>query len=51
MPQLAPINWTFLFIMFWSIMLINTSIMWWNNNNTYTFTKNKESMLKINYNW
>nr|QXJ42118.1 ATP synthase F0 subunit 8 [Iridoteuthis sp. GS-2021] len=51
MPQLSPINWLFLFSMFWSVMIINTSIMWWNNNNLYYINKTMKSKMNINYNW
>nr|YP_010944752.1 ATP synthase F0 subunit 8 [Galiteuthis armata]YP_010944758.1 ATP synthase F0 subunit 8 [Galiteuthis armata]WMC20850.1 ATP synthase F0 subunit 8 [Galiteuthis armata]WMC20856.1 ATP synthase F0 subunit 8 [Galiteuthis armata] len=51
MPQLSPINWLFLFIMFWSIMIMNTSIMWWNTNNLYTINKMMKSNMIIKYKW
>nr|ACY56493.1 ATP synthetase subunit 8 [Onykia robusta] len=51
MPQLSPINWLFLFIMFWSIMIINTSIMWWNTSNLYTINKTPKNNMNINYKW
>nr|YP_010944806.1 ATP synthase F0 subunit 8 [Bathothauma lyromma]YP_010944812.1 ATP synthase F0 subunit 8 [Bathothauma lyromma]WMC20940.1 ATP synthase F0 subunit 8 [Bathothauma lyromma]WMC20946.1 ATP synthase F0 subunit 8 [Bathothauma lyromma] len=51
MPQLSPINWLFLFIMFWSIMTMNTSIMWWNTNNLYTINKTSKSSMNIKYKW
>nr|ACC86821.1 ATP synthetase subunit 8 [Sthenoteuthis oualaniensis]ACC86827.1 ATP synthetase subunit 8 [Sthenoteuthis oualaniensis] len=51
MPQLSPINWLFLFIMFWSIMIINTSIMWWNTSNIYTISKTPKSTMKVKYKW
>nr|WMC20803.1 ATP synthase F0 subunit 8 [Chtenopteryx canariensis] len=51
MPQLSPINWMFLFIMFWSIMLINSSIMWWNTNNLYTINKTTSTNMSIKYKW
>nr|YP_010184512.1 ATP synthase F0 subunit 8 [Thysanoteuthis rhombus]YP_010184524.1 ATP synthase F0 subunit 8 [Thysanoteuthis rhombus]ACZ72742.1 ATP synthetase subunit 8 [Thysanoteuthis rhombus]QVH33944.1 ATPase subunit 8 [Thysanoteuthis rhombus]QVH33956.1 ATPase subunit 8 [Thysanoteuthis rhombus] len=51
MPQLSPINWLLLFIMFWSIMLINTSIMWWNTNNMYTISKTFSTNTNITYKW
>nr|ARH11250.1 atp8 [Sepiadarium austrinum] len=51
MPQLSPINWTFLFMMFWSTMIINTSIMWWNTSNIYTINKNTKTMTKMSFNW
>nr|NP_062844.1 ATP synthase F0 subunit 8 [Heterololigo bleekeri]BAA92807.1 ATP synthetase subunit 8 [Heterololigo bleekeri]BAB03656.1 ATP synthase subunit 8 [Heterololigo bleekeri] len=51
MPQLSPINWLFLFTMFWSIMFINTSIMWWNNTNTYSINKSLKTNMNVNYKW
>nr|QXJ42326.1 ATP synthase F0 subunit 8 [Sepiadarium kochi] len=51
MPQLSPLNWAFLFIMFWTTMIINTSIMWWNKSNTYTINKNMKSLINITYKW
>nr|QXJ42131.1 ATP synthase F0 subunit 8 [Sepiolinae sp. GS-2021] len=51
MPQLSPINWLFLFFLFWSILMINTSIMWWNTNNLYMINKTKTTKLNIKYNW
>nr|YP_010454089.1 ATP synthase F0 subunit 8 [Eumandya parva]QXJ42066.1 ATP synthase F0 subunit 8 [Eumandya parva] len=51
MPQLSPINWLFLFFMFWSILMINTSIMWWNTNNLYMINKMKTIKPNINYKW
>nr|YP_009365212.1 ATP synthase F0 subunit 8 [Spirula spirula]ARJ60729.1 ATP synthase F0 subunit 8 [Spirula spirula] len=51
MPQLSPINWLFLFLMFWSIMFINTSIMWWNTTNMYLINKTPKVNMNINYKW
>nr|YP_007891045.1 ATP synthase F0 subunit 8 [Sepia pharaonis]AGJ71770.1 ATP synthase F0 subunit 8 [Sepia pharaonis] len=51
MPQLSPINWLFLFILFWLILMINSSIMWWNTTNMYKFNKNIKKLNNINYKW
>nr|YP_008593235.1 ATP synthase F0 subunit 8 [Sepia lycidas]BAN81962.1 ATPase8 [Sepia lycidas] len=51
MPQLSPINWLFLFFMFWLIMMINSSIMWWNTMNLYKFNKSTKKLTNINYKW
>nr|YP_514797.1 ATP synthase F0 subunit 8 [Sepia officinalis]BAE80063.1 ATP synthetase subunit 8 [Sepia officinalis] len=51
MPQLSPINWIFLFFTFWSILMINSSIMWWNTNNLYKFNKMNQTFMKITYKW
>nr|BAU24811.1 ATP_synthase_F0_subunit_8 [Lepetodrilus nux] len=29
MPQLSPINWLFLFVMFWSVISLATCLLWW----------------------
>nr|YP_001382324.1 ATP synthase F0 subunit 8 [Sepia esculenta]BAF73652.1 ATP synthase subunit 8 [Sepia esculenta] len=51
MPQLSPINWLFLFFMFWIILMINSSIMWWNTMNLYKFNKTTKKLTNINYKW
>nr|YP_010944788.1 ATP synthase F0 subunit 8 [Pyroteuthis margaritifera]YP_010944794.1 ATP synthase F0 subunit 8 [Pyroteuthis margaritifera]WMC20904.1 ATP synthase F0 subunit 8 [Pyroteuthis margaritifera]WMC20910.1 ATP synthase F0 subunit 8 [Pyroteuthis margaritifera] len=51
MPQLSPINWLFLFMMFWTTMMINTSIMWWNTNNLYSINKMSKYTTPIKYKW
>nr|YP_008593209.1 ATP synthase F0 subunit 8 [Sepia apama]BAN81936.1 ATPase8 [Sepia apama] len=51
MPQLSPINWIFLFITFWFILLINSSITWWNTSNHYKFKKLTKDLKKINFKW
>nr|QQP21737.1 ATP synthase F0 subunit 8 [Metasepia tullbergi] len=51
MPQLSPLNWFFLFSMFWIIMFISSSIMWWNTLNHYKIMKPTKNFKKINFNW
>nr|YP_010381753.1 ATP synthase F0 subunit 8 [Entemnotrochus adansonianus]UDL72148.1 ATP synthase F0 subunit 8 [Entemnotrochus adansonianus] len=29
MPQLAPINWLFLFMMFWTTVILSSAMLWW----------------------
>nr|YP_009742301.1 ATP synthase F0 subunit 8 [Mammilla mammata]QID90396.1 ATP synthase F0 subunit 8 [Mammilla mammata] len=29
MPQLSPLNWIFLFMLFWSAILIVSILIWW----------------------
>nr|YP_010974587.1 ATP synthase F0 subunit 8 [Pomacea reevei]WNR57040.1 ATP synthase F0 subunit 8 [Pomacea reevei] len=31
MPQLSPLNWAVLFILFWSIVGIMNILIWWNS--------------------
>nr|YP_010610672.1 ATP synthase F0 subunit 8 [Cirrothauma magna]WAP91427.1 ATP synthase F0 subunit 8 [Cirrothauma magna] len=52
MPQLSPLNWMFLFLFFWFIMILNSSITWWNNKNLYKINiikNNKKKLIK--YYW
>nr|YP_010610698.1 ATP synthase F0 subunit 8 [Luteuthis dentatus]WAP91466.1 ATP synthase F0 subunit 8 [Luteuthis dentatus]WAP91492.1 ATP synthase F0 subunit 8 [Luteuthis dentatus] len=51
MPQLSPLNWMFLFMFFWFIMTLNSSIMWWNNMNSYNFINPNTKKKPIKYNW
>nr|YP_010583733.1 ATP synthase F0 subunit 8 [Sepia orbignyana]UXN83929.1 ATP synthase F0 subunit 8 [Sepia orbignyana] len=51
MPQLSPINWMFLFVLFWATLLINSSIMWWNTINLYKFNKLNQNFTTIKYKW
>nr|YP_009537159.1 ATP synthase F0 subunit 8 [Callistoctopus luteus]ATU06698.1 ATP synthase F0 subunit 8 [Callistoctopus luteus] len=51
MPQLSPLNWIMLFSLFWFLMSLNSSIMWWNNTNMYSTKPNKKFSLKTKYNW
>nr|YP_010577097.1 ATP synthase F0 subunit 8 [Amphitretus pelagicus]UZN92543.1 ATP synthase F0 subunit 8 [Amphitretus pelagicus] len=51
MPQLSPLNWTILFIFFWFLLYMNSSIMWWNNKNYYNINKTLKPCKLIKYNW
>nr|YP_009332116.1 ATP synthase F0 subunit 8 [Californiconus californicus]APH08606.1 ATP synthase F0 subunit 8 [Californiconus californicus] len=31
MPQLSPLNWILLFILFWSAVLAMSVLIWWSN--------------------
>nr|ARI50087.1 ATP synthase F0 subunit 8 [Tectus virgatus] len=35
MPQLAPVNWLFLFILFWFIIGLISAMVWWNSKLEY----------------
>nr|QFG38785.1 ATP synthase F0 subunit 8 [Glaphyrina caudata] len=52
MPQLSPLNWILLFILFWSAVLTMSVLIWWS---TKTFFQD-ESLTQINlkenkWNW
>nr|YP_003204697.1 ATP synthase F0 subunit 8 [Oxymeris dimidiata]ACF04830.1 ATP synthase F0 subunit 8 [Oxymeris dimidiata] len=31
MPQLSPLNWILLFMLFWSAVLVLSVLIWWSN--------------------
>nr|YP_010610736.1 ATP synthase F0 subunit 8 [Graneledone verrucosa]WAP91556.1 ATP synthase F0 subunit 8 [Graneledone verrucosa] len=51
MPQLSPLNWMFLFSFFWTLMSLNSSITWWNNNYRYNINMSEEKKKKKMYKW
>nr|YP_010583759.1 ATP synthase F0 subunit 8 [Bathypolypus sponsalis]UXN83955.1 ATP synthase F0 subunit 8 [Bathypolypus sponsalis] len=51
MPQLSPLNWMFLFSLFWLLIMINSSIMWWNMKNKYLMIQKKNIKKHMKYNW
>nr|YP_009907726.1 ATP synthase F0 subunit 8 [Amphioctopus neglectus]QLI52211.1 ATP synthase F0 subunit 8 [Amphioctopus neglectus] len=51
MPQLSPLNWIMLFMLFWFLLFLNSSIMWWNNKNKYTLINQKPFKKNLKYNW
>nr|ULD67122.1 ATP synthase F0 subunit 8 [Trochus sp. n. CL-2022] len=52
MPQLSPLNWIFLFILFWVAVLSVSVLIWWSKK-IYFSTKSSESkVVKENkWNW
>nr|YP_010349887.1 ATP synthase F0 subunit 8 [Monodonta labio]UOH96729.1 ATP synthase F0 subunit 8 [Monodonta labio] len=35
MPQLAPVNWLFLFSLFWFIIAVTATLIWWSFKTDY----------------
>nr|YP_010536708.1 ATP synthase F0 subunit 8 [Trochus sacellum]UYC29880.1 ATP synthase F0 subunit 8 [Trochus sacellum] len=35
MPQLAPVNWLFLFSLFWLIIALSSTLIWWSFKTEY----------------
>nr|YP_010281932.1 ATP synthase F0 subunit 8 [Turbo cornutus]UKH51311.1 ATP synthase F0 subunit 8 [Turbo cornutus] len=35
MPQLAPINWLFLFFLFWFVVGLSSTLIWWSFKTEY----------------
>nr|YP_009742275.1 ATP synthase F0 subunit 8 [Polinices sagamiensis]QID90357.1 ATP synthase F0 subunit 8 [Polinices sagamiensis] len=52
MPQLSPLNWIFLFVLFWTAVLVVSILIWWSKKvqfltKTSSITVNKENK----WNW
>nr|AXA45374.1 ATP synthase F0 subunit 8 [Inquisitor sp. MNHN IM 2013-18505] len=52
MPQLSPLNWILLFLLFWSAVLTLSVLIWWSNK---VFFKSESVVLvnlkKNKWNW
>nr|YP_010852299.1 ATP synthase F0 subunit 8 [Desmaulus extinctorium]WGH72831.1 ATP synthase F0 subunit 8 [Desmaulus extinctorium] len=35
MPQLSPLNWIFLYLLFWFIVMTVSVMIWWSNNSFF----------------
>nr|WHM50487.1 ATP synthase F0 subunit 8 [Helicostoa sinensis] len=52
MPQLAPLNWMFLFILFWTMIALVSIMIWWSKKTFFSAKSLKKSSLKQNkWNW
>nr|QIZ12598.1 ATP synthase F0 subunit 8 [Hemiarthrum setulosum] len=54
MPQLAPLNWLFLFMLFWGFLFLISIFVWWGNVHIYSFInlgKMKVVTLKSKWKW
>nr|QTT61111.1 ATP synthase F0 subunit 8 [Anentome sp. YY-2021] len=52
MPQLSPLNWILLFILFWMVILMMSVLVWWFNKNFFYGEKTSLISLKENkWNW
>nr|QBC73200.1 ATP synthase subunit 8 [Perotrochus caledonicus] len=48
MPQLAPINWLFLFIMFWLTVLTGAAMLWWSYKVKFYLSNKTKKMAPAN---
>nr|AYP41251.1 ATP synthase F0 subunit 8 [Melarhaphe neritoides] len=52
MPQLSPLNWIFLFILFWSAVLSVSILIWWSSKVYFSAAANEKKAVKENkWNW
>nr|YP_009318352.1 ATP synthase F0 subunit 8 [Stomatella planulata]AOZ71833.1 ATP synthase subunit 8 [Stomatella planulata] len=38
MPQLAPVNWLLLFILFWLVIILVSTLIWWTYTTKYSIS-------------
>nr|YP_010934971.1 ATP synthase F0 subunit 8 [Provanna clathrata]WKW52619.1 ATP synthase F0 subunit 8 [Provanna clathrata] len=52
MPQLSPLNWIFLFLLFWLAVLTISVLIWWSSNTFFKPEHLEESKTQENkWNW
>nr|QIZ12662.1 ATP synthase F0 subunit 8 [Acanthopleura echinata] len=51
MPQLAPLNWIFLILFFWSMVIYIMISFWWIKSKHYTITKSFKKDLNNKKSW
>nr|YP_009420766.1 ATP synthase F0 subunit 8 [Conomurex luhuanus]ASO76830.1 ATP synthase F0 subunit 8 [Conomurex luhuanus] len=52
MPQLSPLNWIFLFLLFWTAVLTMSIILWWSSKVYYRSSTSASATFKGNkWNW
>nr|YP_010974600.1 ATP synthase F0 subunit 8 [Pomacea aulanieri]WNR57053.1 ATP synthase F0 subunit 8 [Pomacea aulanieri] len=51
MPQLSPLNWVMLFLMFWVVVIILSILIWWNKKNMFYLGHNKNKSVENKWFW
>nr|YP_010983443.1 ATP synthase F0 subunit 8 [Canarium labiatum]WOK41610.1 ATP synthase F0 subunit 8 [Canarium labiatum] len=52
MPQLSPLNWIFLFLLFWTAVLNMSILLWWSSKVYYRSVSTSSVNFKGNkWNW
>nr|BBB55901.1 ATP synthase F0 subunit 8 [Oncomelania hupensis nosophora] len=52
MPQLSPLNWIFLFILFWVAVITVSIMIWWSSKIYFTPEISKKAVKEENkWNW
>nr|YP_009050255.1 ATP synthase F0 subunit 8 [Ifremeria nautilei]AHI45682.1 ATP synthase F0 subunit 8 [Ifremeria nautilei]BAN63348.1 ATP synthase F0 subunit 8 [Ifremeria nautilei] len=52
MPQLSPLNWILLFLLFWSAVLCVSILIWWTKKNSFACgVSSKQSIQENKWNW
>nr|YP_010400284.1 ATP synthase F0 subunit 8 [Purpura persica]UQS75983.1 ATP synthase F0 subunit 8 [Purpura persica] len=51
MPQLSPLNWILLFILFWSAVLCMSVLLWWSSKILYQGGSSLMTSKENKWNW
>nr|YP_009093865.1 ATP synthase F0 subunit 8 [Marisa cornuarietis]AIT57573.1 ATP synthetase F0 subunit 8 [Marisa cornuarietis] len=51
MPQLSPLNWFMLFMLFWLAVVIVSILIWWNAKNMFYVVQNKYNSVESKWSW
>nr|YP_009742314.1 ATP synthase F0 subunit 8 [Cryptonatica andoi]YP_009743670.1 ATP synthase F0 subunit 8 [Cryptonatica janthostoma]QID90409.1 ATP synthase F0 subunit 8 [Cryptonatica andoi]QIE11987.1 ATP synthase F0 subunit 8 [Cryptonatica janthostoma] len=52
MPQLSPLNWIFLFVLFWAAVLVVSILIWWSKKIFFSAKVSSTLTVKENkWNW
>uniref|UniRef100_A0AB39CC48 ATP synthase complex subunit 8 n=1 Tax=Optediceros sp. TaxID=3114356 RepID=A0AB39CC48_9CAEN len=52
MPQLSPLNWIFLFVLFWVAVFSVSIMIWWSKKIYFATESSKKSLVEENkWNW
>nr|YP_010481476.1 ATP synthase F0 subunit 8 [Drawida ghilarovi]UIX22928.1 ATP synthase F0 subunit 8 [Drawida ghilarovi]UIX22941.1 ATP synthase F0 subunit 8 [Drawida ghilarovi] len=51
MPHLSPMSWIMTILMFWTIMSIMTSLLWWNKSTNFMKIIITDNMNKTSKSW
>nr|AXA45218.1 ATP synthase F0 subunit 8 [Clavatula tripartita] len=51
MPQLSPLNWILLFLLFWVTILVMSVLMWWSKKVFFEGSNLVSNFKKNKWNW
>nr|AXA45322.1 ATP synthase F0 subunit 8 [Anguloclavus sp. 2 MNHN IM 2013-9661] len=51
MPQLSPLNWILLFLLFWTTVLTMAVLMWWSKKTMFESGNLTSNFKKNKWNW
>nr|YP_010400297.1 ATP synthase F0 subunit 8 [Purpura bufo]UQS75996.1 ATP synthase F0 subunit 8 [Purpura bufo] len=51
MPQLSPLNWILLFLLFWSAVLSMSILVWWSSKVFFQSSSSSKTLKENKWNW